>query len=79
MLPQTIQITVLFKNTLTDIVTKIMSGETVDLNNEPLTLTYEDLMNKEFKLILPTDTYKYNEEYDIYEDMSEDEEYMKNL
>ena len=64
---------------LTDIVTKIMSGEKVELHNEPLTLSYEDLMNIELKLIMPTEIYKYNEKYDIYEDMTEDNEYMKNI
>ncbi len=64
---------------LKDIVTKIMKGETVDIRNEPLELSFEDLMNTELKLIMPSDLYKYNEEYNIYEDMSENEEYMKNL
>ncbi len=64
---------------LTDIVTKIMNGETVDIDNEPLTLSYDDLMNIELKLIMPADMYKYNKRYDIYEDMTEDEEYLKNL
>ena len=64
---------------LTDLVTKIMSGEQVDLKNEPMTFTYEDLMNVELKLIMPTDLYKYNERYDIYEDMSKDDNYMQSL
>ena len=66
-------------NELTNMVTKIMSGESVKINNKPLTLTYEDLMNVKLKLIKPTDVYKYNTKYDVYEDMSEDESYMKNL
>ena len=64
---------------LTDIVTKIMSGEKVKINNKPMSFTYEDLMKTELKLIMPSDTYKYNKKYDIYEDMTEDEKYMKNL
>ena len=64
---------------LTDIVTKIMNGETVDINNEALEFSYDDLMNIELKLIMPGDIYKYNSKYDIYEDMSQDEEYMKKL
>ena len=64
---------------LTDMVTKIMQGESVDINNEPLTLTYEDLMNIDLRLIRPTDMYKYNTKYDVYEDMSADESYFKNL
>ena len=64
---------------LKDIVSKLMKGETVDINNEPLNFTYEDLMSKELKLILPTDLYSYNSEYNVYEDMSENEDYMRGL
>ncbi len=64
---------------LSNLVNKIMRGEKVDIQNEPLTLSYEDLMNVELKLILPTDKYKYNEKYDIYEDMTENEDYLKQL
>ena len=66
-------------NELTNMITKIMSGESVNVNNDPLTLTYEDLMNIKLKLIKPTDIYKYNTKYDVYEDMSEDESYMKKI
>ena len=64
---------------LNDIVKKIMSGEKVKIKNDAMTFTYEDLMNKELKLIMPADTYKYNKKYDVYEDMSEAEKYMKKL
>ena len=60
-------------------INSIMSGEKVELNNEPMNFTYEDLMNTNLKLIMPTDLYKYNEQYEIYEDMSEDEEYLQNV
>ena len=64
---------------LEDIVKKVMNGEKANVNNEPLTLTYDDLMKTELKLIMGTEIYKYNENYDIYEDMTENEEYMQNL
>ena len=64
---------------LNDIVKKIMSGEKVKIKNDAMTFTFDDLMNKELKLIMPADTYKYNKKYDVYEDMTEDEKYMKNL
>ena len=64
---------------LTTIITKVMSGETVEINNKPMTFTYEDLLNVDLRLIRPTDTYIYNSRYDIYEDMSQDKEYMQNL
>ena len=64
---------------LTDMFTKIMSGESVDIKNEPMTITYEDLLNVKLKMINPYDIYKYNKKYDVYEDMSEDLDYMKKL
>ena len=64
---------------LTEMVTKIMSGETVDVKNTPLELTYNDLMNVDLRLIMPSDTYKYNGKYGVYEDMSNDDDYMNLL
>ena len=66
-------------NELTTIVTKIMNGEKVDINNEPMTLSYDDLMNLELKLILPTDKYKYNSKYNVYEDMTTDNKNLEDL
>ena len=64
---------------LQDIVKKVMSGEKAEVHNEPLNMNYEDLMKVELKLLMPTDLYKYNETYDIYENMQENEEYMTDL
>ena len=64
---------------LTEMVTKIMSGEAINIKNEPMELTYEELMDVKLKLIMPSDTYKYNNNYGVYEDMSEDDNYMKDL
>ncbi len=64
---------------LSKLVTAIMSGESVNINNEPLTFTYEDLMNVDLRLIMPSDIYKYNSKYDVYEDMSDDASYMNTL
>lgn len=64
---------------LTEIVTKVMSGEAVEINNEPLELTNDDLLNLDFRLIYPTDLYRYNANYDIYENMSSDENYVADV
>ena len=61
---------------LEDMIGKIIDGEKITDRNEPLEFTYEDLMNLEFKLVDPSDRYKYNSKYDIYEDMSDDEKFM---
>ena len=64
---------------LNKIVSKIMSGESVEIKNEPLELSYEDLMGVDLRLVPATETYKFNAKYDVYEDMSDDTEYMREL
>ena len=59
-----------------DMISKIMAGEKVENKNKPLEWTYEELMNIPLKLVDATDTYKYNETYNIYESMLDDKEYM---
>ena len=64
---------------LLDMISKIMAGEKVEEVNEPLEWTYEELMDLSFKLVNPTDKYKYNETYNVYEDMSADVAYMQEV
>lgn len=64
---------------LNEILSKIMSGEKVDIKHDPLELTFDDLMNVDLRLIPATNIYKYNSKYEVYEDMSSDNEYMKSL
>jgi putative ABC transport system permease protein len=56
---------------------KMMAGETYEV--EDSVYTYEEILEKHFQMILPTDYYRYNEEKDIWEDMSDDEKYMKTI
>ena len=60
-------------------ISKIMNGEKIESSEEALTYRYEDLMGLEFKLIYAADTYRYNSSYGVYEDMSEDKEFMRQL
>lgn len=64
---------------LTEAMRKVMAGEEAEFKNDPLTLTYEDLMNVDLRLIYPADTYRYNSTYNIYEDMSGDAAFMQDL
>lgn len=64
---------------LTEMVQSIFRGESSNVKHESLKLSYDDLLNKELKLILPSSLYKFNNKYDVYEDMSEDEQFMKDL
>lgn len=62
---------------LSTMVTKLMSGESVDVQSEPLALNYEDFLNLDLRLILPFDLYKYNEKYKVYEDMSGNDAFVQ--
>ena len=64
---------------LTDMIAKIMAGEKVEETNEPLEWTYEELMELPLKLVNPTEKYKYNADYNVYEDMSTDASYMQKV
>ena len=64
---------------LEDMIAKIMKGEKVENKNKALELSYEELMNIPLKLINATDTYKYNKKYNIYENMADDENFMKKV
>ena len=64
---------------LKNMINKIMAGESVDIQNEPLKLSFDDLLNIDLRLIMSSDLYKYNSKYDVYEDMSENADFVKKL
>ena len=64
---------------LDDMISNAMKGEKVEAISQPLTLSYEELMNIKLKLVNPTNIYKYNEKYNIYESMQEDEQFMSEV
>ncbi len=64
---------------LKELMTAFMTGENVKLNNDPLVLGPEDLLNLDFRLFNAPDLYKYNEKYAVYEDMSSNDAYMREL
>ena len=64
---------------LQDIMKDLYMGEEITVHNEPMTISYDELLGKELKLIDPSLKYKYNEEYEIYEDMSKDDDYMMDV
>lgn len=64
---------------LSEVLTKVMTGEEAEFSHENLTLSYEELMDVDLRLIYPADTYRYNSIYNIYEDMSGDAGYMQGL
>ena len=62
-----------------NMISKIMAGEKIEKTKDEREVSFDELLNLKIKLILPTDKYKYNAEFNIYEDMTEDEAYMENL
>ncbi len=55
----------------------VMAGE--GFESTDVELTYEEALQKTFKLLLPTDFYQYNEKTKTWDDMREDKAYMKEL
>ena len=64
---------------LNDMVNAMLKGEEVNYDTEPLEWSYDDLMGMEFALVPATSEYKYNSGYNVWEDMSSDETYMKEI
>lgn len=64
---------------LNNMIKDIMAGKEVNIKNDPMEFTYEDLMNVKLKLVNPSDMYKYNSKYKVYEDLSEDSDYVKKI
>jgi len=60
-------------------VTKTMNGETVEIKNKPLSFTLDDLLELRFKVVIPADYYKYDEQYNVWTDMRDDKAYFKNV
>ena len=61
---------------LKSMVTTLMAGETVETDSEPMEFTYEELMNIEMKVVDASDTYQYNGDFNLYKDMSGDQDFM---
>lgn len=64
---------------LDSLITKLMAGESSDSSHDPITINYDDLLNLDLRVVIPSDLYKYNDKYGVYEDMSEDKTYMQDV
>lgn len=64
---------------LVQMVDDFAANKNVEVDNEALTYDYDDILGQEFKLVNPSDYYKYDAEYNLYVDKTSDEEYMKKL
>ncbi len=63
---------------LNEMIAAVMRGEEVSVEavSEPLEWTYEQLLDLRFRLVPASAKYRYNGEYNVWEDMSGDEAYM---
>ena len=52
----------------------VMAGNSYE--TEETQYTYDEVLDKKFKIVLPTDLYRYNDTFGIWEDASHDDEYM---
>jgi len=64
---------------LSGMVQQIMSGQEAENIAEPMEWSYDQLMALTFRMVAPSDTYVYNEEFMVWEDMSGNEEHMRSL
>ena len=62
---------------LEEVISKAMRGENFEYTEASEQWTYEDLMALKFKLVPVSALYRLNDEYQVWEDMSGDEAYMK--
>ncbi len=64
---------------LDTMIDQLMEGLEPEVTTEPMEWSYDDLLALEFKLVHTSDLYRYNEEYNVWEDMTDDSAYMKGL
>ena len=64
---------------LDDMVKQFSNEEEVDVTLQNDEYSYQDLLNKTFKLVNTSDYYQYDQQYQIWKDKTDDQEYMKNL
>ncbi len=62
-----------------DMLDAFIEEESYVQTREPVEWTYDDLLNLSFTLVNSYDYYRYNDEYDIWEDMRDDDEYIDNI
>ena len=65
---------------LSDMVAEFIENDEVeDTSTDDLELSYDDLLDVSFKMVSSADYYVYDEEYDVYKDKTDDDDYMLEL
>lgn len=57
---------------------KMMVGESYETEKD-ISYTFDEILDTEFKLVMPTDMYKYNDVTGTWNDYSKDDKYMTNV
>ena len=57
---------------------KMMVGESYEIKKD-ISYTFDEILDTEFKLVMPTDMYKYNDVTGTWDDYSKDDKYMTNV
>ena len=57
---------------------KMMVGESYETKKD-IRYTFDEILDTEFKLVMPTDMYKYNDVTGTWDDYSKDDKYMTNV
>ena len=57
---------------------KMMVGESYETRKD-ISYTFDEILDTEFKLVMPTDMYKYNDVTSTWDDYSKDDKYMTNV
>lgn len=57
---------------------KMMVGESYETEKN-ISYTFDEILDTEFKLVMPTDMYKYNDVTGTWDDYSKDDKYMTNV
>ncbi len=64
---------------LDSMVEQLMEGQEPQITTTPMQWTYEELMALDFRLVHPTDLYQYNEDYKVWEDLSDDKVHLRQI
>lgn len=64
---------------LDDMIEKFSNEEEVEVKNADISYSYNDVINKTFKLVNSSSCYEYDEEYKVWRDKSDNKEFMKEI
>ena len=66
-------------DTLKEMVKQFANEEEVEVSEEDIDISYDDVLGMKFKLVNATDYYKYDSDFDVWVDKSGDKDYLKDL